>query len=91
MNPSNKEPRQGDPNIKLIEVYTAHGEMQAQMIRSILEGDGIDSMLQGETIRLTHCITVDGLAEVKILVREEDEERAREVIEVFLKDEDQPE
>ncbi len=91
MNPSNDGPRQGDPNIKLVEVHTAHGEMQAQMIRSILEGDGIDSMLKGETIRLTHGITVDGLAEVKILVREEDENRAREVIEAFMKVEDQPE
>ena len=91
MNPSEDGPRQGDPNIKLVEVYTAHGEMQAQMIRSILDGDGIDSMMQGEAVRLTHSITVDGLAEVKILVREEDEKRAREVIETFLKDENQPE
>ena len=91
MNPSDDIPRQGDPNIKLVEVTIAHGEMQAQMIRSILDGDGIDSMMQGEAIRLTHSITVDGLAEVKILVREEDEERAREVIETFLKNGDQPE
>jgi hypothetical protein len=74
----------GDPNVELIEVYTAHGEMDAQIIRSVLEGDGIDSMLSGEALRLTHGLTVDGLAEVKILVRKEDEERAREVISVFL-------
>jgi hypothetical protein len=33
---------------------------------------------------LTHGITVDGLAEVKILVRKDDEVRARDVIAAFL-------
>jgi hypothetical protein len=74
----------GDPNVELVEVFTAQGEMDAQMIRSVLESDGIESMLSGESVRLTHGITVDGLAVVKILVREEDEARAREVIAVFL-------
>ena len=74
----------GDPNVELIEVYKAQGEMDAQVIRSVLESDGIDSMLSGESVRLTHGLTVDGLAEVRILVREEDEERAREVISAFL-------
>ena len=74
----------GDPNVELVEVFRAQGEMDAQMIRSILEGDGIESMLSGESVRLTHGITVDGLAVVKILVRKEDEARAREVIAVFL-------
>ncbi len=74
----------GDPNVELVEVFNAQGEMEAQVIRSILEGDGIESMLSGESVRLTHALTVDGLAEVKILVREDDETRAREVIRVFM-------
>ena len=73
-----------DPNIELVEVWTAQGELSAQMIRSVLESDGVDSMLSGESIRLTHGLTVDGLAEVKILVRKEDEARAREVIAAFV-------
>jgi hypothetical protein len=83
MNDQNK----GDPNIELVEVWTAQGEMAAQMIRSVLESDGIESMLSGESIRLTHGITVDGLAEVKVLVRKEDEARAREVIAAFVETE----
>jgi hypothetical protein len=75
----------GDPNIKLVEVHTAHGETEAQMIRSMLAGSGIDSMLRGESTRITHGFTVDGLAEVKIVVREEDEERARAVLADFKK------
>lgn len=74
----------GDPKVELVVVWKAQGEMEAQMIRSVLESDGIESMLSGESVRLTHGITVDGLAEVKILVRKEDEERAREVIAAFV-------
>jgi hypothetical protein len=74
----------GDPNVELVEVFKAQGEMEAQVIRSVLESDGIESMLSGESIRLTHGLTVDGLAEVKILVRDDEETRAREVIRVFM-------
>jgi hypothetical protein len=69
-----------DPDIRLVEVYRANGEVDAQMIRSILEANGVDCMLSGESVRLTHAITIDGLAEVKILVREVDAARARDAI-----------
>jgi hypothetical protein len=74
----------GDPNVELVEVFKAQGEMEAQVIRSVLESDGIESMLSGESLRLTHGLTVDGLAEVRILVREDDETRSREVIRAFM-------
>lgn len=70
----------GDPNIELVEVWRAHGEIDAQMTRSILEAAGVEAMLSGESVRLTHGITIDGLAEVKILVRAADEVRAREAL-----------
>jgi rRNA maturation endonuclease Nob1 len=68
------------PDVELVQVYLAQGEIDAQMIRSVLDANGVECMLSGESVRLTHGLTVDGLAEVKILVREEDAERAREVI-----------
>lgn len=83
MNESDHPKKSGDPNVELVEVWKAQGEIDAQIIRSVLEGDGIEAMLSGEAVRLTHGFTVDGLAEVKILVREEDAERAREVIAAF--------
>jgi hypothetical protein len=73
-------PAGGDPSIRLVQVYLAQGEIDAQLIRSVLEASGVECMLSGESVRLTHGLTVDGLAEVKILVREDDEARAREVI-----------
>jgi predicted amidophosphoribosyltransferase len=68
------------PEGKLVEVWHTQGEMDAQLIRSLLESHGIRSMLSGESLRLTHGFTVNGLAEVRILVREEDAKRARAVI-----------
>ena len=65
---------------ELVEVWYTHGEMDGQLVRSLLDSNGIESMLSGESLRLTHGFTVDGLAEVKILVRAEDAKRACEVI-----------
>lgn len=70
-------------DVELVEVCRVHGDMNAQMIRAMLEGSGIDSMLSGESTRLTHGFTVDGLAEVRILVREEDAQAAKELIASF--------
>lgn len=65
---------------ELVGVWRAQGEMEAQLVRALLEGSGIESMLSGEALRLTHGLTVDGLAEVRILVREEDVTKACEII-----------
>lgn len=69
-----------DRFVRLVPVYVAGGEIEAQVIRSLLEANGVDCMLSGESVRLTHGLTVDGLARVKVLVREQDEARARDVI-----------
>ena len=77
LSPAEKQtPEQTD----LVEVWHVQGEMDAQLIRSLLESNGIESMFAGESVRLTHGLTVDGLAEVRILVREEDAKRACEII-----------
>jgi hypothetical protein len=83
LNDTSNPGKKGDPDIELVEVGRAQGEVEAQMMRSVLDGDGIEAMLSGESVRLTHAFTVDGLAEVKILVRKEDAERAKEVLAAF--------
>jgi len=65
---------------ELVEVWRTQGEVDAQLIKSLLEGNGIDSMLSGESLRLTHGFTVDGLALVKILVRPVDAKRSCDII-----------
>lgn len=64
---------------KLIEVYTAYGEMQAQVIRSKLESAGIRSIFQNEALG-TLGFVLDGLGQFHIMVNEQDEQAAREVL-----------
>ncbi len=64
---------------KLVEVYTTYGELQAQVIRSKLEAAGIRSIFQNEALG-TLGFTMDGLGQFKILVAEQDEQAAREIL-----------
>lgn len=65
---------------KLVEVYRASGEMEAQVIRSLLEYHGIPCLLKGDAARNIYGLTVDGLAEVRIMVWERMADRARSLI-----------
>ncbi len=66
--------------IELVEVCQASGETNAQIIRSLFESYGIESLIEGESLRLTHGFTINNLGLVRILVRVEDAERARELL-----------
>ncbi len=65
---------------ELVEVWRAWGDAETHMIRGLLEAHGIPSAIRGESTRLTHGLTMDGLAEVRILVRAEDAEEAKRLI-----------
>jgi hypothetical protein len=61
-------------------VFIASGEIQAQQVRAFLEGSGVRSTTRGESLRLTHGLTLDGLGAVEILVPETDVELARTLL-----------
>ena len=61
-------------------VFVASGEMHAQQICAFLEAAGISSTVQGESLRHTHGLTIDGLGAVGVLVDEADAERARSLL-----------
>ena len=61
-------------------VYKAQGELEANVIKSHLECEGIPVMLQYESAGRVFGLTVNGLGEVKILVPEELVEEARQII-----------
>ncbi len=65
---------------KLVEVYKARTEMEAQVIRGMLESFGIPSVLRSNSAPSVHMFTMDGLAEVKVMVLESVADRARELI-----------
>lgn len=69
-----------DADAEPVEVWRSHGEIETQVLRALLESHGIETVLSGEALRITHGFTMDGLAEVRILVRAKDAERAGEII-----------
>jgi hypothetical protein len=69
-----------DEDAAVVEVWRTWGEAEANIVKGLLESNGIPCAIQGESTRITHGFTLDGLAEVRILVREADRERALEAI-----------
>jgi hypothetical protein len=84
-----KEEKAEDDDIDLVEVWVATNEIEAQMIKVLLEGNRIECILSGESLRHTHGIMVDGLAEVKIIVRAEEASRAEALIAEYMHDQEQ--
>ena len=70
----------GNGEDAVVEVWRTWGEAEANIVKGLLESSGIQCAIQGESTRITHGFTLDGLAEVRILVREADRERAIETI-----------
>ena len=68
--------------MKLVEVYRAAGEAEAQIIKGLLESNGIYSLLQSNSAPSVHVFAVDGMGEFKVMVGESMADKARELIEV---------
>ena len=64
----------------LVEVYRAAGELEAQVIKGLLESNGISCFLKSHAAPSVHVLTVDGLGAVKVMVSEEAAEEARHLI-----------
>jgi hypothetical protein len=54
--------------------------MEAQVIKSLLESYDIPCLLQSHAAPSVHMFTIDGMGEVKVMVREDLAERARLLI-----------
>jgi hypothetical protein len=65
---------------KLVEVYKAQTEMEAQVIKGLLESFGIPSALKANAAPSVHMFTMDGLGQVKVMVLDSQAEEARELI-----------
>lgn len=59
------------------------GEPRAQLLAGFLEGEGIRVRFRTQVPPSLYPVTVDGLAEVELLVPEEDLRRAREALAAF--------
>ena len=58
-------------------VYKTNGDIEAQQVKAFLAAHGIPCEFRGESLRMTHGFTLDGLGVVRICVPEAMVERAR--------------
>ena len=66
---------------KMVEVYRAAGESEAQIIKGLLESNNILCLLKSNAAPSVHVFAVDGMGEVGVLVWESMAEKARELTE----------
>jgi len=64
----------------MVEVYDARNEMEAQVIRSLLESYDIPCVLRSNAAHSVHAFTIDGMGEVRIMVLASQAAEARELI-----------
>ena len=65
---------------KLVKVYVASGEAQAQIIKGLLESNGIPCLLRSRAAPSVHVFAIDGMGEVKVMVLESRVEEAKRLI-----------
>ncbi|MFO7767674.1 MAG: DUF2007 domain-containing protein [bacterium] len=70
--------------MKVVEVYTCQGEVEAGLVRSVLGASGIESFTGGNATQSVHPFTMDGMGQIKIMVRASEEDEARAVISEYM-------
>ena len=66
--------------MKLTEVYRAASEGEAQVIKGLLESNGILCILKSNAAPSVHMFAIDGMGEVKVMVRDTISEKAKRLI-----------
>jgi len=66
---------------KLIEVYRSTSEMEALVIKSLLESYGISCLLKSNAAPSVHVFAMDGMGEVRVMIWDSEAEKARGLIE----------
>ena len=67
-------------NEDLVEIYRAHGETAAQIIKSKLESFGIPVILISQAAPSVHAFAIDGMGEYQVMVLSSMAEEASSLI-----------
>ena len=67
--------------VKTVEVYQAAGEAEAQIIKGLLESNGIPCLLKSHAAPSVHAFAINGMGEVKVMVGERMVEKAKRLVE----------
>ncbi len=63
-----------------VQVYLAGNHLEADVVRGLLESEGIPAILQYDSVGVIYGLTIDGLGETRILVPAPLEEKARRLL-----------
>jgi len=66
---------------KRVQVYAAEGILSGKIMQMFLQSMGIDASVYQESAGMTLGLTVSRLGEARVYVPEDQEERAREILE----------
>ena len=66
---------------ELVVIFRTHSDVEASIVRGLLEANGVMSIVSSAVPHSVFPLTVDGLGEVRISVREDDAEEATRIIE----------
>jgi len=78
---NNKEKeKKSDEDSQLKEVHKVWGPVEADVIKSFLESNGISCLLRGKVVQSVHPFSADGLGEIKILVSKKDYALAKKLL-----------
>lgn len=65
---------------ELIVVYKAWGEMETEIIKGLLESNGIKFVTESSAAPSVHAFNIDGMGESRIKVHKKDAEKAMAII-----------
>ncbi len=74
--------------MELVDVYRTWNEQKAELIKSLLGDYGISCYLSSHITHSVYPIPVDGLGEIRVMVPEEDEDRAVDLVESYFSPEE---
>jgi hypothetical protein len=63
-----------------VAVSRVQGQFAEGQMRAFLEANGIPTHVRGETLRMTHGISIDGIGSVEILVPGDKADEARDLL-----------
>jgi hypothetical protein len=64
-------------------VYTAHGQLDAEMIKALLEANGVQASLAGESIGSSYGIVLGPLGDIDIIVPTNQADTARTILDAM--------
>ncbi len=69
-----------EEDLWLNEVHTVWGPVEADVIKSFLENNGISCLFRGKVAQSVHPFSADGLGEIKIFVSKKDFALAKKLL-----------